>query len=87
MLANIPLVASSLGDSPFSSRSVPAGSLEVWACKRDCVRIRKEPDEDGNWDNLIIKRRLKRRAPTRAHNHQEFKAGSRKPDGTIQMPE
>ena len=31
----------------------------------DCVIIRKEPDEDGNWGDLIIKRELKRRARKR----------------------
>ena len=33
--------------------------------EKDCVIIRKEPDEDGNWGDLIIKRGRKRRARKR----------------------
>jgi hypothetical protein len=33
--------------------------------EKDCVLIRKRPDEDGNWGDLIIKRGLKRRARKR----------------------
>ena len=33
--------------------------------EKDCVVIRKEPDEDGNWGDLIVKRGLKRRARKR----------------------
>jgi hypothetical protein len=33
--------------------------------EKDCVLIRNEPDENGNWGDLIIKRGLKRRARKR----------------------
>ena len=33
--------------------------------EKDCAIIRKDPDEDGNWGDLIIKRGLKRRARKR----------------------
>jgi len=33
--------------------------------EKDCVMIRKDPDKDGNWGDLIIKRGLKRRARKR----------------------
>jgi len=33
--------------------------------EKDCVLIRTEPDDDGNWGDLIIKRALKRRARKR----------------------
>jgi integrase len=33
--------------------------------EKECVLIRKRPDEDGNWGDLVIKRGLKRRARKR----------------------
>jgi glucose-6-phosphate 1-dehydrogenase len=36
--------------------------FEMLNLEKDCVIIRKDPDEDGNWGNLVIKRGLKRRA-------------------------
>jgi hypothetical protein len=39
--------------------------VEMLNLEKDCVIIRKDPDEDGNWGDLIIKRGLKRRARKR----------------------
>ena len=36
--------------------------VEMLNLETDCVIIRKDPDEDGNWGDLIIKRGLKGRA-------------------------
>ena len=33
--------------------------------EKDCVILGKEPDEDGNWGDLLIKRGPKRRARKR----------------------
>ena len=33
--------------------------------EKDCVMIRKDADEDGNWGDLITKRGLKQRARKR----------------------
>jgi hypothetical protein len=39
--------------------------VEILNLEKDCVIVRKDPDEDGNWGDLIIKRGLKRRARKR----------------------
>ena len=39
--------------------------VEMLNLEKDCVLIRKRPDEDGNWGDLVIKRGLKRRARKR----------------------
>jgi hypothetical protein len=39
--------------------------VEMPNLEKDCVIIREDPDEDGNWGDLIIKRGLKRRARKR----------------------
>jgi hypothetical protein len=39
--------------------------VEKLNLEKHCVLIRKRPDEDGNWVDLVIKRGLKRRARKR----------------------
>ena len=47
------------------ARSSGVSRVEMLNLEKDCVLIRKDPDEDANWGNLIIKRGLKRRARKR----------------------
>jgi len=36
--------------------------VDMLNLEKDCVVIRKHPDEDGKWGDLVITRGLKRRA-------------------------
>ena len=48
--------------------------------------LRKDPDEDANWGNLIIERELKRRARNPGQDQPGIEAGSGNSDLPIQMP-
>jgi len=47
------------------SRNSGITRVEMLNLEKDCVMIRKDPDEDSNWGDLIIKRGLKWRARKR----------------------